>query len=68
MPVIIISESPSLRTKKRCKLPKASDIYWIRMLTQLIAGGRIESCDPSGQCKDIQEAGLAKATGGDATM
>ena len=33
-----------------------------------MAGGMIESCDPDGQCKGIREAGLAKATGGDATM
>ena len=33
-------------------LPKASDIYTIRMLTQTMAGGIIESCDPDGQCKN----------------
>ena len=42
---------------------KASDVHWIRMLTQLIAGGMIDSCDPSGRCKGILEARIAKATG-----
>ena len=38
------------------------------MLTQPMAGGMIESCDPGGRYKAIREAGLAKATGGDATI
>ena len=38
------------------------------MLTQPIAGGMIDSGDQSGRCKGIREAGLAKATGGDATI
>ena len=33
------------------------------MLTQPMAGGMIESCDPCGQCKGILETRLAKATG-----
>ena len=33
------------------------------MLTQPTAGGMIESCDPEGRCKGIQEARIAKATG-----
>ena len=38
------------------------------MLTQRIAGGMIDSGDLRGRCKGIREAGLAKATGGDATI
>ena len=33
------------------------------MLTQPMAGGIIESCDPGGRCKGILEARIAKATG-----
>ena len=53
--------------QNRTMLPKASDIYTIRMLIQPMAGGMIESCDPDGQCKGIREALLATATGEDAT-
>ena len=33
------------------------------MLTQPMAGGMVESCDPGGRCKGILEARIAKATG-----
>ena len=36
------------------------------MLTRPIAGGMTDSRDPEGRCKGIRDAGLAKATGGDA--
>ena len=38
------------------------------MLTQPMAGGMIDSRDPGGRCKGIRDAGLAKATGGDAII
>ena len=48
---------------KKGKLPKASDIEKIRMLTQPMPGGKIESCDPGGRCKSILETRMAKAVG-----
>ena len=64
----VFSVSPSLTTTGVNKNPIASDIYKIRMLTQLTASGDMVYSDPDGQCKGIRDAKIPKATGGGAIM